>query len=124
MLKFTSSMPSLPISGITFSWTLVATPFLSWTSSRMPTVPTISLILPSRTCLTCSMSSFSPIPSVASNALSRSSGSLLILRFATPSTLMLINSCVGIGSRVLMSTWNTLSDKRSFLCKNGILHPA
>ena len=123
-MKFTSSIPNLPISGITFSCTFVATPFLSWTSSRIPTVPTISLMLPSRTCLTCSIKSSWFIPKVASNALSSNSGSLEIFKLATPSTLMLINSCVGMGSRVLISTWKTFNERRSFLCKKGILQPA
>ena len=124
ILKLTSSIPNLPISGMTFSWTLVATPFLSWTSSLIPTVPTISLILPSSTCLTCSIKSSCDIPNVASKALSKSSGSELIFKLATPSTLILMNSCVGIGSLVLMSTWNTFKERRSFLCKKGILQPA
>ena len=124
ILKLTSSRPNLDISGITFSLTASATPFLSWTSCLIPTVPIISRILPSRTCLTCSIKSSWPIPKVASNALSSNSGSLETFKLATPSTLILINSFVGMDSRVLMSTWKTFKDNLSFLCKNGSLQPA
>ena len=37
---------------------------------------------------------------------------------------MLIKLDVGIASSVLMSTWKTLKDNLSILCKNGNLKPA
>ena len=64
------------------------------------------------------------MPRVASNALSRSAGSLEIFKLATPSTLMLMNSLVGMDSRVLISTWKTFNDNLSFLCKKGNFQPA
>ena len=64
------------------------------------------------------------MPKMVSNALSNREGLLEILRFATPSTMMLMNSFVGMDSRVLMSTWKAFNDNLSFLCKNGNLQPA
>ena len=124
MLKFTTSIPSLAISGSMFARTLSATIWRFWTNSVIETVPIISRILPSRTCWTSLIRSCCFIPRSDSAARSSKSGREEILRLDTPSTLTLINSVVGTASDVFTSTCITLSEILSTLSKNGILQPA
>ena len=124
MLKFTTSMPSLRISGTTFSVIFLATPCRSWTISFRPTEPTISRILPSSTWVTMLMSSVCRIPSRDSAARFKSSGSEEILMLATPSTTTLMNSLVGTASLVFTSTCITRRDSLSIRSKKGMRQPA
>ena len=124
MLKFTSSMPSLAMSGMTFSDTFLATPCRSCTISLRPTEPTISRMLPSSTWVTMAISWLRSMLSRLSAAFSRSLGSEDIFTLATPSTMTLINSLVGTASEVLTSTVSTCRESTSTLSRKGIRQPA
>ena len=124
ILKFTTSMPSLRMSGTTFSVIFFATPCRSWTISFSPTEPTISRMLPSSTWVTMLISSGWRIPSRDSAARFNSSASEEILILATPSTTTLMNSLVGTASLVFTSTCITRRDNLSTRSKNGMRQPA
>ena len=124
MLKFTTSSPSLRMSGTTFSVIFRATPCRSWTISLRPTEPTISRMLPSSTWVTRPTSSSGRLPSRASAASLRSSGSELIFTLATPSTVTLMNSLVGTASLVFTSTCMMRRESLSTRSKKGTRHPA